>query len=106
VSPFYLKNDAHEKTYQTYYDAKFFGIDMPDDIAMTVQDRAGHTLDFMIQSWPLYADAYLFMADIHERQDRKAEAIEMLNNALSTKGMAARDRFRLSAKLRDLEGTN
>jgi hypothetical protein len=50
VSPFYLKNDAHEKTYQTYYDAKFFGIDMPDDIAMTVQDRAGHTLDFMIQS--------------------------------------------------------
>ncbi len=24
----------------TAYDAKFFGIEMPDDVAMTVQDRA------------------------------------------------------------------
>jgi hypothetical protein len=40
VSPFYLKNDAHEKTYQTYYDAKFFGVKMADNVRMVVQDRA------------------------------------------------------------------
>jgi tetratricopeptide (TPR) repeat protein len=68
-------------------------------------DRATHTLDFMVQSWPHYADAYLLLADIHERQNKKAEAIQLLNNALSTKGMAERDRFRLATKLRDLEGT-
>jgi tetratricopeptide (TPR) repeat protein len=67
-------------------------------------DRAGHTLDFMIQSWPQYADAYLLLADIHQRQDKKPEAIQLLNNALSTNGMAERDRFRLAAKLKDLQG--
>lgn len=68
-------------------------------------DRASHTLDFMIQNWPTHPDAYLLLADIHEQQDKKAEAIRLLNHALSTKGMAERDRFRLAAKLRDLEGT-
>jgi len=67
--------------------------------------RAGLTLDFMIQNWPNHADSYLLLADIRERQDKKDEAIQLLNNALSTKGMAERDRFRLAAKLRDLQGT-
>jgi hypothetical protein len=43
------------------------------------------------------------LADIRERQDKEAEAIQLLKNALSTKGMAERDRFRLTAKLRDLQ---
>jgi tetratricopeptide (TPR) repeat protein len=66
-------------------------------------DRASYMLEFMIQSWPQYADSYLLLADIRERQDKKAEAIQLLSNALSTKGMAERDRFRVAAKLRDLE---
>jgi tetratricopeptide (TPR) repeat protein len=68
-------------------------------------DRASHTLDFMIQNWPNYADSYLLLADIRELQDKKSEAIQLLNDALSTKDMAERDRFRLAAKLRDLQGT-
>jgi tetratricopeptide (TPR) repeat protein len=67
-------------------------------------DRAGHTLSFMIENWPQYADAYLLLVDIHESQDRKIEAIQLLNKALSTNGMAERDRFRLAAKLKDLQG--
>ena len=68
-------------------------------------DRASLTLDFMIEHWPTHADAYLLLADIRERQDKKAEAILLLKNALSTKGMGERDRFRLAVKLRDLEGS-
>jgi tetratricopeptide (TPR) repeat protein len=67
-------------------------------------DRASSTLDFVIQSWPTHADSYLLLADIRERQERKAEAIQVLNKALSTNGMAERDRFRLAAKLKDLQG--
>jgi tetratricopeptide (TPR) repeat protein len=67
-------------------------------------DRASLTLDFVIQNWPSHADSYLLLADIHERQDKKDKAIQLLNNALSTKRFAERDRFRLAAKLRDLEG--
>jgi tetratricopeptide (TPR) repeat protein len=66
-------------------------------------NRAGHTLSFMIENWPQYADAYLLLVDIHERQDKKIEAIQLLNKALSTNGMAERDRFRLAAKLKDLQ---
>ena len=69
-------------------------------------DRASLTLDFMIEHWPTHADSYLLLADIREQRDKKAEAIQLLNNALSTKGMAERDRFRLAAKLKDLQRTN
>jgi len=68
-------------------------------------DRASLTLDLMIEHWPTHADSYLLLSDIREHQDKKAEAIQVLKNALSTKEMAERDRFRLAAKLRDLEGT-
>jgi tetratricopeptide (TPR) repeat protein len=68
-------------------------------------DRAGLTLDLMIRNWPSYADSYLLLADIRESQNKKDEAIQLLNDALSTKGMAERDRFRLAAKLRDLQDT-
>ena len=65
--------------------------------------RAGHTLDFMIESWPWIADSYLLLADIRERQGKKIDGIQLLNNALSVKGMTERDRFRLETKLRDLQ---
>jgi len=68
-------------------------------------DRAEHTLRFMIESWPQYADSYLLLVDIHERQNKKTEAIQFLNDTLSTKGMKERDRFRLAAKLRDLQNS-
>ncbi len=68
-------------------------------------DRAEHTLRFMIESWPQYADSYLLLVDIHERQNKKTEAIQFLNDALSTKEMKERDRFRLAAKLRDLQNS-
>jgi tetratricopeptide (TPR) repeat protein len=69
-------------------------------------DRAGLTLDFMIQNWPNYPDSYLLLADIRESQSKKDETIQLLHNALSTKGITERDRFRLEGRLRDLEGTH
>ena len=65
--------------------------------------HAGHTLDFMIESWPRIADSYLLLADIRERQGKKIDGIQLLNYALSVKGMTERDRFRLETKLRDLQ---
>ncbi len=37
---YYVRVIEIPKPRWTAYDAKFFGIDMPDDVAMTVQDRA------------------------------------------------------------------
>ena len=37
---YYVRVIEIPKPRWTAYDANFFGIDMPDDVAMTVQDRA------------------------------------------------------------------
>jgi len=68
-------------------------------------DRAEQTLRFMIENWPQYADSYFLLVDIYEFQNKKTEAIQFLNDALSTKGMDEQDRFRLAAKLRDLQNS-
>jgi len=69
-------------------------------------DRVSLTLDFMIKNWPNYPDSYLLLVDIRESQSKKDETIQLLHNALSTKGITERDRFRLEGRLRDLEGTH
>ena len=43
--------------------------------------------------------------DIQDRRNKKTEAIQLLDDALSTRGMKARDRFRLVAKRRDLQNS-
>jgi tetratricopeptide (TPR) repeat protein len=67
-----------------------------------LMQRAEQIIRFMVERWPAHADSYLLIADIYHRRNKKAEAIQLLNDALSTKGMTAKDRFRLSAKLREL----
>ena len=46
-----------------------------------------------------------FLADIRERQDQEAEAIQLLETAFQVKGMAPRNRFPLGAKLPDFQDT-
>ncbi len=66
-------------------------------------DRAAQTFRFMIENWPQYADSYLLLADIHEKQNRKSEAIQLLGDALERKEINVRDKFRLTRKLKDLQ---
>ncbi len=66
-------------------------------------DRAAQMLLFIIESWPQYADSYLLLADIHEKQNRMTDAIQLLSNALKNMGVKVRDRFRLTGKLRNIQ---
>ncbi|RJP44961.1 MAG: hypothetical protein C4548_05305 [Desulfobacteraceae bacterium] len=66
-------------------------------------ERAEQLLRFMIERLPPHADSYLLLVDIYHRRNKKPEAIQILNDALSTKGIKAQDRFRVSAKLRELQ---
>ena len=68
-------------------------------------DRASLTLEFLIQHWPNHADAYLLLTEIRLNQDKKTEAIQLLRDALSTKGLTNQDRYRLATKLHTLENS-
>jgi tetratricopeptide (TPR) repeat protein len=67
-------------------------------------DKAVLTLDLLIQNWPTHVDSYLLMADIYEKQQKEEKAVELLQNAMSVKGMGRLDYHRLTRKLRELEG--
>jgi len=66
-------------------------------------DRAIRTLDVIIENWADYADAYLLLADIRERQGKRAEAIRVLNDALNRQSIPERDRFRIIEEVIDLQ---
>jgi predicted negative regulator of RcsB-dependent stress response len=60
-------------------------------------------LKLVIENQPLYVDAYMLLGDIHEDQGSIEEARALYQQALRTEGLSRRDRYRLEAKLRELE---
>jgi Tfp pilus assembly protein PilF len=69
------------------------------------QDRAGdrpgavRTLEDLLRRHPGHADAILLLADILERQGKRAEAEEVLRRALEAKDLPDADRGRIAARL-------
>ncbi len=68
-------------------------------------ERAAEMLKLVVQQWPWYADAYLLLGDIHEEQGKVKEAKALYQKALGTEGLSRQDRYRLEAKLRELEAS-
>jgi tetratricopeptide (TPR) repeat protein len=64
-------------------------------------DRAGavRTLEGLLRGHPGHADAILLLADILDRQGKRAEAEEVLRRALEAKDLPDADRTRITARL-------
>ena len=57
------------------------------------------TLDDLLRRHPGHADAILLLADILDRQGKRAEAEEVLRRALEVKDLPDADRTRIAARL-------
>jgi tetratricopeptide (TPR) repeat protein len=57
------------------------------------------TLDALIKRVPAYADAYLLLADIHEKQGKKDEAVKVYNLALTEEGISPKVKGYIKSRL-------
>ena len=63
------------------------------------------TLEELIEKQPLFADTYLLLGGIYEKQGKKNEAEKVYNKALATEGMPDTYKVRMKAKLDAVKGT-
>jgi tetratricopeptide (TPR) repeat protein len=63
---------------------------------------AAIVLEGLINRVPAYADAYLLLGDIYEKQGKKKEAEAIYLEALGKEGLSRNDRIRIDAKLKAL----
>jgi hypothetical protein len=52
---------------------------------------------------PAYADAYLLLADIHEKQGRKDEVMKVLSRALTEQGISSKTKEFIKSQLEKVE---
>jgi tetratricopeptide (TPR) repeat protein len=64
---------------------------------------AAEMLRLITREWPTYADAYLLLGDIYEKEGKAEEARAVYQKALGTEGLSRRDRLRIDMKLRSLQ---
>jgi tetratricopeptide (TPR) repeat protein len=60
------------------------------------------TLEGLIEKQPAYADSYLLLGGIHEKQGKKGEAEKIYKKALGTDGIPDQDKSRIGAQLKAL----
>jgi Tfp pilus assembly protein PilF len=65
--------------------------------------EAGKTLEGLIAKAPAYADSYLLLGGIYEKQGKKEEAEKIYQKALKTDGISDRDKSRIRAQLEALK---
>jgi Tfp pilus assembly protein PilF len=61
------------------------------------------TLEGLIEKQPAYADPYLLLGRIYEKQGKKEEAEKIYKKALETEGIPDQDKFRIGAQLEALK---
>jgi tetratricopeptide (TPR) repeat protein len=61
------------------------------------------TLEALIEKQPAYADSYLLLGGIYEKQGKKGEAEKIYKKALETDGIPDQDKFRIRAELEALQ---
>jgi len=67
------------------------------------ESEAVKTLEGLIEKQPAYADSYLLLGGIYEKQGKKDEAEKIYKKALETDGIADQDKFRIRAQLEALK---
>jgi tetratricopeptide (TPR) repeat protein len=68
--------------------------------------EAVHVLDDLITKYPAYADAYVLLAGIYEKQEKKADAEEVYDKELAVPSMPLPYKVRMKARLEALKGTS
>lgn len=69
-------------------------------------DAAAGVLDGLITRYPAYADAYVLLGGIYEKQGKKAEAEQVYNRGLSAEGIPNQYKIAMKARLDALTGTS
>jgi Tfp pilus assembly protein PilF len=67
------------------------------------ESDAVKTLEGLIEKQPAYADSYLLLGGIYEKQGKKEEAEKIYKKALETDGIPDQDKFRIGAQLEALK---
>jgi Tfp pilus assembly protein PilF len=62
------------------------------------------TLENLISRAPTYPDAYLLLADIYEKQRKKAQAVKVYQQALAVEGMSAKAKEYIKSRLEAVQG--
>jgi tetratricopeptide (TPR) repeat protein len=65
---------------------------------------AANVLDALITRYPAYADAYVLLGGIYEKQGRRAEAEALYTRGLAVAGMPVRYKIRMKLHLEALKG--
>ena len=65
---------------------------------------AADVLDGLITRYPAYADAYVLLGGIYEKQGKKAEAEEVYNKGLAVEGIPDQYKVAMKARLEALKG--
>ncbi|NIO04187.1 MAG: tetratricopeptide repeat protein [Proteobacteria bacterium] len=63
---------------------------------------AAEALKLVIELWPAYADAYLLLGDIYEKEEKTEDAKALYRHALDGEALSRRDKLRIEMKLRAL----
>ena len=66
---------------------------------------AAGVLDGLIAKYPSYADAYVLLGGIYEKQGKKAEAEGVYNKGLTADGIPGQYKVRMKVRLEALKGT-
>ena len=67
-------------------------------------DGAAEVLDGLITRYPAYADAYVLLGGIYEKQGKKAEAEKVYNKGLAVEGIPNQYKIAMKARLEALKG--
>jgi Tfp pilus assembly protein PilF len=67
------------------------------------ESDAVKTLEGLIEKQPAYADSYLLLGGIYEKQGKKDEAEKIYKKALEIDGISDQDKFRIGAQLEALK---
>ena len=66
-------------------------------------DGAAGVLDGLITKYPAYADAYVLLGGIYEKQGKKAEAQKVYNKGLAVDGIPNQYKARMKERLEALK---
>ncbi len=69
-------------------------------------DNACEMLLRLIEQWPVFADAYLLLGRIYERQGKRVEAIALYRKAIDGGGLSPRDKYRVTTEWNKLNTSN
>ena len=65
---------------------------------------AARVLDGLITKYPGYADAYVLLGGIYEKQGKKAEAMSVYNKGMDAQGIPDQYKLRMKLRLNALKG--